>query len=234
MMSEVITNSLDPYTTLGVHGTSLEQVVEALKKGRFEQEIFSRKKDPTRCPSIHFIANIEHFRDYFSNIGVSGKENKDFRGMLEAAEVWARDIGFRHYLAVNTNDTKPLGWHVVMWEMDRVAPEMYLHYGHHLELLFDTIIERVQSDWGDDFTKHVEKQGISREQLYKLFTEGFGRQGCLIGLSEKCKELRVERGDLDYDPEAKLYVPSGGLSLDYISGIIPVGEAERKALVNAE
>lgn len=238
-MNGLITDWLNPSTTMGVHGTSLEQVVKALKKGKFEQEVFSRKEDPIRCDSIHFIANMECFGDYFSNLGVTGMENKDFKKMLEAAKVWARDIGFRHYLAVNTNDTKPLGWHVVMWEMDKWFEQMkgLLRSDVSWEFPYETIVERIQpggGTYGIDILGHIEKQGISRERLYQLLVEGFDRRGCIVGLNEKCRELKIERGDLDYDPEAQLYVPKGGLSLDYINGIVPLGEVERRMLLNTK
>lgn len=228
-MNPLIVNQLEPSKILGVHGTSVEQVVEALRKGKFEREYFSRKQDSIKCDSIHFIANIEHFGSYFSSIGVRGSNNLDYEGMMKETKMWARDMGFRHYMAVNTNDTKPLGWHVVMWEMD-AWPEKY---GKGKPWDFEEIIRRIQpggGTFGLDILWHIESQGISREQLYRHLEQGYQRKGCLVGLNEKCRQLRIERGDLDIDPEAQLYIPREGLSLEYVSGIIPAGEVERKIL----
>ena len=50
----------------------------------------------------------------------------------------------------------------------------------------------------------------------------------MIGFNESIKELGLEPGDLDYDPEVKIV--TRGIPLDYITGIVPLGSEERKIL----
>ena len=226
---QLITDNLKPEIVLGLHGTSVEQLVETLRKGKFEQESFSRKYDPIRCDSIHFIANMEYFGDFFHSINVRGSENNDYDGMLKAVKVWSRDIAIRHYIARKIDDRLPQHWELIIRELEKVLEfQKMLHKEPHLDIYDDDLMEWGQ-EYGQDYLGQMQSAGVDSKEYGKLFLEAYKRQGCIIGFGERCKELRIERGGADYDPEAELFIPEG-LSLDYICGIIPLGECEKRIL----
>ncbi len=213
-----VANELKTPKVIGVHGTSVEVALAILNKGKFDTEDFSRRLDRIKSDSIHFVANMEHYKEYFEKLGIHHETaNADY--MIEAASGWAREIAFRHYMAIQTNDTKPLGWHQILWAAtsDLQEPIKYLN------------LEDIASEY-EEFVKHLKSQNISEERLNELIREGYKRKGCLIGLNERCLELKIGLGDCDGDPEAKIIMPQRGLDLKYIRGIVPIGQVEREVL----
>ncbi|MBI5803631.1 hypothetical protein HY450_00135 [Candidatus Pacearchaeota archaeon] len=196
---------------IGVHGTSVEVAVAILNKGKFEPEEFSRKTDPCcKSDSIHFVANMEHYKKYFEKRSIY-HDAADTDYMIRATSGWAKDIAFRHYMAIQTNDAVPLHWERILWNGSFTNPQ-------DLEVEYREAAE------------HLKSKGISQERLHQLVKTGVERKGCLIGLNENCLELRISQGDCDGDPEAKLIMPAGGLGLKYIWGIVPLGSTETEIL----
>lgn len=82
---------------------------------------------------------------------------------------------------------------------------------------------RAYADAGLDFS---ELAGYGLERLSK---ELLALKGVVIGLNEKVFELRLEQGCDEPVHEVMIHLP-GGLSLEYVEYIKPLGEYEKRAL----
>ena len=221
MTNNYIVEKIDEATTIGIHGTSVEAAAIALKEGKFKPEYFTETTRGKKSDSLHFIANMNYFGEYFRSISERFHKNWSCN-FISCGEMWAEDLAFRHFMAIQTRDTKRLGWEVIKWEaQERNCPPRF-------DFSYDELSEW---GWGPEFSEHLKREKISEDSFSELLRQGVGRKGCLIGLNERCKSLKVTYGDLDVHPEAKLITPDEGLTLDYITGIVPLGEVEKKILL---
>ncbi|MGV8172171.1 MAG: hypothetical protein ACP5OA_05780 [Candidatus Woesearchaeota archaeon] len=76
-----------------------------------------------------------------------------------------------------------------------------------------------------------EQHGFNRKYLKNLLKETEKRKGVLLGFNEKIFEKNIEQGKDDPNLEVCMYLPKG-ITIEYLSGIQPLGPIETDILKN--
>jgi hypothetical protein len=96
----------------------------------------------------------------------------------------------------------------------------------------DNIAELCEGwDWAVEkfLLPEFEQRGFDRKYLERLIADSKPRSGVLLGFNEKIFEKNIERGKDEPEQEVCIYLPKG-ITIDYISGIQPIGKIEEDIL----
>lgn len=214
-LGNLIKGELAPSETIAVHGTSVEAALYLLEKGRLALEPFSTNPFNLWPGYLFFTPHVAHFQSHplaqLLRNGYLGLWRDTLSCTLGAAQYNAQ----LHFVALKTG-----------------------HYcGEVMELPFDPsahfpprTMHPFEQKMLETVISHLALTGMTRNQAMRYLKEANKRKGVLIGIGLKGFELHFEEGHEDPEGEVRIYLPNG-LDLKYVSGIMPLGEAE-KGLLN--
>ena len=90
-----------------------------------------------------------------------------------------------------------------------------------------------QCDWHMNIEMFLlpefEQHGFDRKYLEKFLKDLKSQKGVVLGFNKRLFELDIIPGKDEPDREIRIHLPKG-ISIDYVSGIYPIGRIEKEAL----
>jgi hypothetical protein len=197
---------------IGYHGTSLETLQTILKEGVLPgamlQSDTSYPYDPK--DSLFFFPVKEKFQDHYL-----AHKFQDHNEAAKAVEIYSKLLAGAHYIL------SELGIGTKNWEEVNLAKSLIIGFPGYTE---DEELEALE---------FFSKNGVTKEQLIKIAEQGTERKGVVLGLKKSILEIYSPTNYNQRAPDLSIVV-TGGLSLEHLAGIDPLGQQEWDFLVDLQ
>jgi len=194
-----------------IHGTSVEAACALLQKGRLVIEPFSDRLDRGYPGYLFFSVHGIYFRDH--PLTKQGLNPGTWERAVEASQSYAQQNAQEHYIV------SQIGYYskyLADLPLARSKKFPEVEFAPQIDALFDFIEELKVT------------KGYSSKEVWRLCEQASVRKGVLLTCGVNALELKLEPPKEAIE-EVCIDLPQG-LDIQYINGIIPLGEIEREVL----
>lgn len=219
-VARLFEEGLDAPDIIALHGSSLEAIQELIQTGRMP----TGKTDG--CIGYIYVFRLDQPVPEVFLAGETQEEN-----IMGGARMYAGGLSFEASL-VKSLQLDYMRDSSFLEAMDdiRFRYGLKISTNSSVDLTEEFLFNSPQYD--EVLRQYIQKYGF--EKIKTAFHEAFARKGIIIGLNQKVLELNPQSAYEEFNDEGwRINLPNG-LSLDYISGLEPVGQIEYDYLENIQ